>query len=89
MCLSNNSVKDGFGIILTLRHLNNNRFYANQSGEKEKKVKGLRKKRVFLSFVVFFFFASAAKRENLLKGIFFFAKMTVCIYKFFIRLEYF
>lgn len=46
-------VKDGFRI-LTLRHLNNNRFYANQTEfkEKGKGEEGLRKENVLLSFVV-------------------------------------
>lgn len=64
MCLSNNGVKDGFGIILTLRHLNNNRFYANQSGEKEK-FEGVAKKKSFSFFCCVLFFASAERGKNL------------------------
>lgn len=84
MCLSNNGARDGFGIILTLRHLNNNRFYANQTEGKERK-KGCEKEKAFCFLLLCF--CECKKERNPLRGIF--AEMTVCIYQFFIRHKYY
>lgn len=76
---------DGFLTILTLRHLNNNRFYANQTKSKEKELRkwGFKKKRVSLSIVAIL----QKRKRNLFKSRIYFCRMTVCIYQFFMTVR--